>query len=208
MDSCRLKLSQGLAEIAMQITDFQLQQLLNFILLIKKWNKAYNLTAVREPLEMIGLHILDSLVVLQHIKSPRIADIGTGAGIPGIPLAICMPDCQFTLVDSNSKKTRFVQQVIMELQLKNVKVMHSRVEMFQTQQVFTTIVSRAFSNLGDFIKLTEHLLSDDGVLLAMKGQVPEQELVTLARRYTVIPLDVPGVAADRCLIRLENVKHG
>jgi 16S rRNA (guanine527-N7)-methyltransferase len=128
--------------------------------------------------------------------------------LPGIPLAICLPDCQFTLVDSNSKKTRFVQQAVLELQLKNVEVVHSRVELFKPQHLFSTVISRAFANMGDIVNLTGHLLAEDGLLLAMKGQIPEQELAELSLDYTVIPLNVPGIDAERCLICMEKGKHG
>jgi 16S rRNA (guanine527-N7)-methyltransferase len=190
------------------LAESQVEAMLKFINLINKWNKAYNLTAVRDPLEMVDLHLLDSLAILPHVKSPRLADIGTGAGLPGIPLAICLPDCQFTLVDSNSKKTRFVQQAVLELQLKNVEVVHSRVELFKPQHLFSTVISRAFANMGDIVNLTGHLLAEDGLLLAMKGQIPEQELAELSLDYTVIPLNVPGIDAERCLICMEKGKHG
>lgn len=208
MDICREKLNQGLSALSLPLAEPQVEAMLKFINLISKWNKAYNLTAVRDPLEMVDLHLLDSLAILPHVKSPFVADIGTGAGLPGIPLAICLPDCHFTLVDSNSKKTRFVQQAVLELQLKNVEVVHSRVEQFKPQQLFTTVISRAFANMGDIVNLTGHLLAEDGLLLAMKGQIPEQELAELSLDYTVIPLNVPGIVAERCLICMEKGKHG
>jgi len=208
MDSCREKLNQGLSALSLQLADEQIEALLKFVGLINKWNKAYNLTAIRDPLEMVTLHLLDSLAILPHIKFPRAADIGTGAGLPGIPLAICLPDCHFTLVDSNSKKTRFVQQAVLELQLKNVEVVHSRVEQFKPQQLFSTVISRAFASMADIVDLTAHLLAEDGCLLAMKGQIPEQELAELSLDYSVIPLNVPGIDAERCLICMEKGKHG
>jgi 16S rRNA (guanine527-N7)-methyltransferase len=208
MDNCREKLNQGLSALSLPLAESQVEAMLKFINLINKWNKAYNLTAVRDPLEMVDLHLLDSLAILPHVKSPRLADIGTGAGLPGIPLAICLPDCQFTLVDSNSKKTRFVQQAVLELQLKNVEVVHSRVELFKPQHLFSTVISRAFANMGDIVNLTGHLLAEDGLLLAMKGQIPEQELAELSLDYSVIPLNVPGIDAERCLICMEKGKHG
>ena len=208
MKSCHNALVAGLTDLRVSLTDQQIDALLSFIQLITKWNKAYNLTAVRDPLEMVALHLLDSLAILPHVKPPRLADIGTGAGLPGIPLAICMPDCHFTLVDSNSKKTRFVQQAVLELKLKNVEVLHSRVELLKPEHLFTTVMSRAFANMNDILQLTTHLLADDGILLAMKGLVPEQELAQLNTNHTVIPLKVPGIEAERCLIRMEKNKHG
>lgn len=208
MQACREKLQQGLAALALNLSAEQIESLLKFVQLIAKWNKAYNLTAVREPLEMVGLHILDSLAVLPHLKPSRIADIGTGAGLPGIPLAICRPECKFVLVDSNSKKTRFVQQAVLELKLRNVEVVHSRVEQFQPAELFDMVLMRAFASMPDIVKMTGHLLADDGALLAMKGQQPVEELAGIDAEYQVIPLAVPGVDAERCLIRIERLKHG
>jgi len=208
MDVCRDKLEQGLNTLSLDNGGERTDALMRFINLIAKWNKAYNLTAVRDPLEMVSLHILDSLAILPYLQAPRVADIGTGAGLPGIPLAVCLPDWHFTLVDSNSKKTRFVQQAVLELKLKNVEVVHSRVELLQPEELFSTVICRAFASMNDILQLTGHLLAEDGVLLAMKGQQPEQELIDLAETYSVIPLTVPGIAAERCLIRLEKPKHG
>ncbi|MGY6276741.1 16S rRNA (guanine(527)-N(7))-methyltransferase RsmG [Methylomonas sp. MgM2] len=208
MQDCHDKLVRGLAALGLAIPELQQDQLLSFIQLIVKWNKAYNLTAVRDPLEMVSLHLLDSLAILPHVKPPRIADIGTGAGLPGIPLAVCMPDCHFSLVDSNSKKTRFVRQAVLELKLNNVEVLHSRVELLEPEKLYSTVISRAFAGMSDIVQLSRHLLADGGLLLAMKGQVPEQELTQLDSNYFVIPLKVPGVDAERCLICLENQKHG
>ena len=208
MDVCRDKLEQGLNALSLDIGGERTDALMRFINLIAKWNKAYNLTAVRDPLEMVSLHILDSLAILPYLQAPRVADIGTGAGLPGIPLAVCLPDWHFTLVDSNSKKTRFVQQAVLELKLKNVEVVHSRVELLQPEELFSTVICRAFASMNDILQLTGHLLAEDGLLLAMKGQQPEQELIDLAETYSVIPLTVPGIAAERCLIRLEKPKHG
>ena len=208
MDVCRDKLQQGLNTLMLEINTQQLDALLNFIQLIVKWNQSYNLTAIRDPLAMVALHLLDSLAVLPHIKAPRVADIGTGAGLPGIPLAICLPDQQFVLVDSNAKKTRFVRQAALELKLKNVEVVHSRVEQFKTDALFSTVITRAFASMVDIVNLTEHLLADAGVLLAMKGQHPEQELAELKAAYSVIPIKAPGIDAERCLIRVERHRHG
>lgn len=208
MDSLITRLNAGLVDLSLTLSKPEINSLLAFIKLIEKWNKTYNLTAVRDPLEMVSLHILDSLAILPYLHGPRIADIGTGAGLPGIPLAVCLPACHFTLVDSNSKKTRFVQQAVLELKLKNVEVVHSRVELLRPEILFSTVICRAFASMPDILQLTGHLLAEDGVLLAMKGQQPEQELIDLAETYSVIPLTVPGIDAERCLIRLEKPKHG
>ncbi len=202
MEACRHILVSGLAALNLLLTSEQIDQLLDFIELIAKWNKAYNLTAVRNNEDMARLHILDSLTILPHIEGKRVIDIGTGAGLPGIPLAICLPDVEFVLLDSNAKKTRFVQQVILELKLKNVSVSHSRVEQYQTEQGFDTVTTRAFASLPDIVKMTAHLLSPNGVLLAMKGQVPEAELAAINTNTTLIPIKVPDVDAERCLVRI------
>jgi 16S rRNA (guanine527-N7)-methyltransferase len=204
MDECRKILVSGIASLNLNVTDDQVDQLLGFIKLIEKWNKAYNLTAIRDREEMVRLHILDSLAVAPHIEGQRVIDIGTGAGLPGIPLAICLPEIHFTLLDSNAKKTRFVQQVVLELKLKNVEVCHSRVENFHPEKAYDAVLTRAFASLADMVKLTAHLLGKDGVLLAMKGQNPDAELERVAGKKSVIPVSVPGTDAERCLVRIES----
>lgn len=205
MENCREILQQGLQEFNIPSNETKLELLLDFIKLIEKWNKAYNLTAVRKREDMARLHILDSMSVLPFIHGNQIADIGTGAGLPGIPLAIFLPDVEFTLIDSNSKKTRFVQQTLLELGLKNVNVLHGRVEQIQQHKQFSTVITRAFANLPKMISLTKHLIDNQGILLAMKGQKPDEELSEISQPYSIIPIHVPGVDATRCLIRLEEM---
>jgi 16S rRNA (guanine527-N7)-methyltransferase len=202
METCRHILESGLKALNLLLKSEQIDQLLDFIELIAKWNKAYNLTAVRNNEDMTRLHVLDSLAILPHIEGKRVIDIGTGAGLPGIPLAICLPEVEFVLLDSNAKKTRFVQQAILELKLKNVSVCHSRAEDYQPEQGFDTVTTRAFASLPDIVKLTSHLLSPNGVLLAMKGQIPEAELADINTNTTLIPIKVPEVEAERCLVRM------
>lgn len=200
-------LESGIKQLNLAITDTQINQLIQFIELIAKWNKAYNLTAVRNNNDMARLHILDSLAILPHIQGERIIDIGTGAGLPGIPLALCLPEIQFTLLDSNAKKTRFVQQAVLELKLKNVNVVHSRVEDYQPDIKYDAVLTRAFASLPDIIKLTTHLLNESGVLLAMKGQIPEAELKELSEyNCQIIPLHIPTVEAERCLLSLKPTR--
>lgn len=202
MDKCREILEAGLDELGLALSDDQVEKLIKFIELIDKWNKAFNLTSIRNREAMTSLHLLDSLAVFPHVNGKSIIDIGTGAGLPGIPLAICMPDSEFTLLDSNAKKTRFVQQAILELKLSNVQVHQSRVESFRPERHFDTAITRAFTNLPDMLRLTMPLLDDGGVLLAMKGQYPEQEVAQAGVDATVIPIKVPGVDAERCLIQI------
>jgi 16S rRNA (guanine527-N7)-methyltransferase len=203
MEACRNILVSGIAALNLNVTENQVEQLLDFIKLIEKWNKAYNLTAIRNREEMVKLHILDSLAIVPHIVGKRIIDIGTGAGLPGIPLAICLPDLSFTLLDSNAKKTRFVQQVILELKLKNVEILHSRVENHQPEQPYDAVLARAFASLSEIVKLTAHLQAKTGVLLAMKGQNLEAELAEITAQNSVISISVPGTDVERCLVRIE-----
>jgi 16S rRNA (guanine527-N7)-methyltransferase len=204
MESCRHILETGLDKLQISWSDEQIGRLIAFLKLIEKWNKAYNLTAIRHREDMARLHLLDSLAVLPYIKGGRVIDIGTGAGLPGIPLAIFLPDTQFTLLDSNAKKTRFVQQAVLELKLGNVGACHSRVEAFQPEQQYDTVITRAFAALPAIIQSTAHLLNEQGVLLAMKGQNPRDELAEVKVKSSVIPLETPGIDAERCLVIIQK----
>lgn len=206
MDKCYGLLEAGLNELGLSIDKNKINTLLAFVTLIEKWNKTYNLTAIRNKEDMVILHILDSLAVLPFLHGTRILDIGTGAGLPGIPLALYAPDFEFVLLDSNAKKTRFVQQAILELGLDNIHVLQARVETFDDSTRFDTIISRAFSNLEDFLVMSEHLLRENGKLLAMKGQHPKQELELLARPWQTISVHVPGIQAQRCIVQIEKGK--
>lgn len=204
---CRKILVEGITALNLNVSAGQVDQLLSFIKLIEKWNKAYNLTAIRDREEMARLHILDSLAIVPHIEGKRVIDIGTGAGLPGIPLAICLPDISFTLLDSNAKKTRFVQQAVLELKLKNVHVLHSRVENYQPETGYDAVLTRAFASLPDIVKLTAHLLARGGVLLAMKGQNLDAELAEITANNSVIPVSVPGADVERCLVRIQPTEQ-
>ena len=198
-------LKSGIEQLGLDATAAQIDSLLAFVALIEKWNKAFNLTAIRDRDEILRLHILDSLTVLPFITGEKIIDVGTGAGLPGIPLAIFMPSVQFTLLDSNSKKTRFVQQAILELNLKNVEVVHGRVESLARNGEYDAVLSRAFASLSDIMHLTDYLLQPEGVLIAMKGQIPVQELKNITRSYSVKSIVVPGVEAERCVLRINKI---
>ncbi|MGR9086024.1 MAG: 16S rRNA (guanine(527)-N(7))-methyltransferase RsmG [Gammaproteobacteria bacterium] len=204
MESCRRLLLSGLEFLRIHLSEDQVEQLLHFIRLIEKWNKAYNLTSIRKLDDMVGLHLLDSLAVLPYIAGDRVVDIGTGAGLPGIPLAISRPETAFTLLDSNAKKTRFVQQAVIELKLKNIEVHLGRVENHHPIRPYDTAITRAFSSLPEMVRLTRHLLGKDGVLLAMKGQEPYDELAQLATETTLIPIKIPGIEAERCLVKIRS----
>jgi 16S rRNA (guanine527-N7)-methyltransferase len=206
METCKKILISGLESLNLSTAEDKVEQLLGFIKLLEKWNKAYNLTAIRDKEEMVRLHLLDSLAILPFIEGKRVIDIGTGAGLPGIPLAIYLPDIEFTLLDSNAKKTRFVQQAILELKLKNVTVCHNRVEQYHPETSFDTAITRAFASLSDIVELTAHLLNKNGVLLAMKGQAPDVSELESAIT-TLIPVNVPGITAERCLVRIQLTKE-
>ena len=205
MDDSRQLLIKGIEYLRVDVSPAQIDLLLAFVSLIQKWNKAYNLTAIRDRDEMLRLHILDSLAILPYVTGQKIIDVGTGAGLPGIPLAILMPEVQFTLLDSNSKKTRFVQQVVLELKLNNVEVVHSRVEKLERAGEYDAVLSRAFARVDGIMNLTEHLLQAEGVLIAMKGQSPEAELKNIQRSYTVNSIVLPGVEAERCVLRINKI---
>ena len=206
MQKCQEILNEGLNALDLLVTQAQQKKLIAFIALIEKWNKAYNLTAIRNPEQMVRLHLLDSLAIANYIQGPKVLDIGTGAGLPGIPLALIYPDYSFVLLDSNSKKTRFVQQAVIELGLKNVTVWHGRIEHYQPTIYFNSIVSRAFSSVQSFVSVASERLSSGGVLLAMKGRHPDKELQQIDNDFSVIPIMVPGVDAERCLVQLDKVK--
>ncbi|HIG65612.1 MAG TPA: 16S rRNA (guanine(527)-N(7))-methyltransferase RsmG [Methyloprofundus sp.] len=205
MDDSRQLLIKGIEYLRLDVSPAQIDLLLAFVSLIQKWNKAYNLTAIRDRDEMLRLHILDSLAILPYVTGQKIIDVGTGAGLPGIPLAILMPEVQFTLLDSNSKKTRFVQQVVLELKLNNVEVVHSRVEKLGRAGEYDAVLSRAFASVDGIMNLTEHLLQAEGVLIAMKGQSPEAELKNIQRSYTVNSIVLPGVETERCVLRINKI---
>lgn len=199
----RARLEWGLAELPLDLPESARERLLAYLLLLHKWNGAYNLTAVREPLKMVSAHLLDSLAVLPHVRGPRVLDVGTGPGLPGIPLAIVRPEWELTLLDSNGKKTRFVTQAGIELGLHNVTVVHSRVEDYVPGLRFDSIVSRAFASLSEMVAATGRLLAPRGRLVAMKGAYPAAELAKLEEGVeveAVQPLTVPGLAAERHVV--------
>lgn len=191
--------------------DRLLDRLTLFLGELTKWNKAYNLTAVRDPQQMVIRHIFDSLVAAPLLRGKRILDAGTGAGLPGIPLALCYPDKQFTLLDSNGKKIRFVQHVVGELGLSNVVPVQARAESYVPDQLFDTVISRAFTALADFIANSGRLTNPGGCLLAMKGKIPDAELQALPEDWQatdIAALRVPGLQAERHIVVLEPISAG
>lgn len=209
-------LAKGIEQLAITVSHDQKQRLLDYLLLLVKWNKAYNLTSIRDPQQMVVRHLLDSLVVVPWVinkqlkateESGHFLDVGTGAGIPGIPLSIMLPEKSFTLLDSNGKKTRFLNQVKIELGCQNVTVAKSRIESFAPEQKLDTIFCRAFSSLPDFINGVGHLMTENTRLLALKGVVPDEEIASLPSFISIekiVPLDVPDLDEERHLIILKG----
>ena len=198
-------LAHGVAQLDMEVAPETQQKLLHYLALLQKWNKVYNLTAIRDPQQMVSHHLLDSLAVLPHLWPGRWLDVGSGAGLPGLVLALMRPEWHLTLLDSNSKKTSFLQQAVIELDVRNVSVCCTRVEEWQPAEKFDGVISRAFAETADFIKWTRHLLTDDGRWVAMKRK-PTEELERLPPDVTLerlIELQVPGLEAARCLVILQ-----
>lgn len=197
--------SSLLAEQAIQLSEHQKQQCVDFLALLLKWNKAYNLTAIDNPNTAITLHLIDSLSILPFIRGNTILDIGSGGGLPGIPLSIALPDQQFTLLDSNGKKCRFLQQAKMELSLENIDVQHSRVQEYQPTYNVDLITCRAFTALTNLVDWCQHLFHPELRILAMKGTCPEDELQQLTTAgYSVQIHQLPDIqGAERCLIEIQ-----
>lgn len=212
MDNLKEQLKQGLAAMQLDLSTAQQLMLLEYVALLKKWNNTYNLTALRDEQKMISHHLLDSLTLLPYIKQAKsLMDVGSGGGIPGIPIAICRPDLAITLLDSNTKKTTFLQQAIIELGLQNVTVASGRVETIYDIKV-DVVTSRAFAELNDFIALTKHLLKENGYWAAMKGVYPYEELENIPQNievYQIDKLNVPTLNAERhmVLMRFRNAEH-
>jgi len=200
------QLASGVKALGLNCSSQQIEQLLNYLHMLQRWNKAYNLTAIREPSQMVRLHLLDSLAINPFIQGVRhIIDVGTGPGLPGIPLAILNPEINFTLLDSNGKKTRFLFQAINDLSLANVKEINQRVETYQPEKSFDIVLSRAFSSISDMLAQCDHLVCDSGCFLAMKGKKPDSELSQITKDYKVVDLsqiNVPQVDSERHLIKI------
>ncbi|TGN39485.1 16S rRNA (guanine(527)-N(7))-methyltransferase RsmG [Marinobacter confluentis] len=197
------QLAEGLADMGLALDESVQARLLAFLALLNKWNRAYNLTAVRDSKQMVSRQLLDSLSILPFVSTDHLLDVGAGGGLPGIPLAIVRPQSRFTLLDSNSKKTRFLTQCVLELGLKNVEVIHGRAEQCQPSQPFQQISSRAFTALDNMVNWCGELLANDGEFLAMKGQFPDDEVAALPEHWQVShqqTLSVPGSEGDRHLL--------
>ncbi|WP_374557272.1 16S rRNA (guanine(527)-N(7))-methyltransferase RsmG [Thermomonas sp.] len=204
----RPELEAGLAQLSQEPA--LAGPLLDYLALLARWNATYNLTAIRDPREMLAKHLLDSLAMQPFVRGlATLADLGTGPGLPGIPLAIATPGLQVTLVESNGKKARFLREAVRQLKLGNVQVAESRIEAFQPGATFDAITARALATLPLILDLGGHLLGDDGRLLAMKGVVPDDEIAALPPGWGVAaihPLRVPGLAAERHLLEIVRTR--
>jgi 16S rRNA (guanine527-N7)-methyltransferase len=204
----RQALSPGLKALGVTLPEGGEARLIRYVELLAQWNQAYNLTAVRDPAEMLTKHVLDSLSIFPYLQASPVADVGTGAGLPGIPLAVALPDTRFTLIDSNGKKTRFVTHAAAELKLRNVEAVQARAEAHAG--AYALVTSRAFASLRDFVEMAGGMAAPGGKLLAMKGARPDDELADLPagfRAAAVHPLKVPGLDAERCLVVLEKAAN-
>ncbi len=201
-------LREGAGALGVDLDDLAVDRLLRLLDLLEKWNAVYSLTALPGKASWVTAHLLDSLSIAPHLRGSDFLDVGSGPGFPGLPLAIARPDMRWTLLDSNQKKTAFASQVVAELKLTNVTVVNARVENFRPATRFDAVVSRAFSDLGDFVRLTTRLVRDAGWLVAMKGRMPEDELgrIDASRfRLRVEPLAVPGLEGERHLVFMQPV---
>ena len=198
-------LVEGLHRMSLNLSDQMIDQLMAYLNLIEKWNRVYNLTAIRERDEMIKLHFLDSLSILNYVEMEHVLDVGSGAGFPGIVLAITKPELKVTVMDSVHKKTTFMQQVKSELSLTNLNVVNARVEAYQPTILFDGVISRAFSSIQNMLSMTQHTLKKNGTWLAMKSKDVKEELEALDQnQYTLIPLEVPFINAERYLVKLKK----
>ena len=204
-DALQARLEQGVATLGLTLPAEAVSRLLDYQALLERWNAAYNLTAVRDPAQMVTRHLLDSLAILPHVRGATLADLGTGPGLPGIVLAIAAPGREMLLVDSNGKKVRFLREAIRALKLDGVRAVQSRVEDVQGQ--FDCVTARAFASLADMLGWGGHLLAPDGIWLAMKGKRPDDELPGVPPAFAVRSmhaLHVPGLEAERHLLVLSR----
>lgn len=190
-------LIKGAAQLGLMIEP---EPYLSFVALLEKWNDAYNLTAIRDPKEMLTKHLLDSLTLVPFIQGEHVLDIGSGAGLPGIPLALYFPQKSFVLLDSRGKKVRFLEMVVRQLKLSNVKVVQKRAEDYQPSEPFDTVTARGLGSLKQFVSWTKVYVASGGIWLAMKGREPKEELAELNESYTVHQLHVPGLDEERCVV--------
>jgi 16S rRNA (guanine527-N7)-methyltransferase len=204
-------LKSSLKNCDLVVSESQQQQLIHYVLLMHKWNKTYNLTSVRDPQQMVIKHIVDSIVVAPFLDKTHYIDVGTGPGLPGIPLAIMCPDKQFILLDSLGKRVRFMKQVAYELKIDNIDPVQSRVENYVAKVKIDGVLSRAFASLKDMLHWCQHLVDSHGVFLALKGQLATLELQDLPLGFVLqetIKLDVPGLEGERHIVKIKKQSVG
>jgi len=204
-ETLRQRLDAGLSALGVALDDAAIARLIDYVELLERWNAAYNLTAVRDPAEMVTRHLLDSLAILPHVAGATLADLGSGAGLPGIPLAIAAPEREILLVDSNGKKARFLREAVRKLALAKARIAEARVE--NVEGTFDCITARAFASLGDMLAWGGHLLAPDGRWLALKGRFPDDELAAVPDAFEVektLQMNVPGLDAERHLVILKR----
>ncbi len=204
-------LAEGCESLGLELTAEQQARLLRYLALLHKWNRVYNLTAIRDETRSVSHHLLDSLAVVPHLRGQRVLDVGTGAGLPGIPIAVARPDVSVVMLDSNHKKQAFVTQAIGELELANASVERTRVEQWESAGRFDTVISRAFAELPDFLRLAGHLMAPGGCLLAMKGLHPHEEIAAMPQGFScerVLALDVPGVESRHLVVVRAAIEIG
>ena len=201
------RLEGGLRELGISVGSQGLARLVEYVALLDKWNRVYNLTAIRDAERIVSVHLLDCLAVVPDLRGNRVLDVGSGAGLPGIPIALARPDIRVTMLDSSHKKAAFLRQAVAELQLKNAEIVCERAESWRPPKRFDCIISRAFAELSEFVKLTGHLLAPGGLLAAMKGIHPYEEIEKLPPEFRVTQvrrLVVPGLEAERHLVLIER----
>ncbi|UPQ87976.1 16S rRNA (guanine(527)-N(7))-methyltransferase RsmG [Vibrio sinaloensis] len=208
MSELRSQLDTLIAQTELTVSEQQRDQLVGYVAMLDKWNKAYNLTSVRDPQDMLVKHIMDSIIVSTHLDGERFIDVGTGPGLPGIPLSIMNPDKQFVLLDSLGKRIRFIKQVLHELKIENVTPVQSRVEEYQPEDKFDGVLSRAFASMTDMVEWCHHLPKpSSGCFLALKGQLPQSEIEQLPQWCSVTDikaLNVPQLEGERHLVILSR----
>ena len=200
------ELLKQLSQNHFSINEITSKKLVEYVLLLHKWNQIHNLTSIRDPFQMLSKHIIDSLAVSPYLQGPNILDVGTGAGLPGLPLALTHPQYRFALLDSNGKKTRFLTHVIQTLMIANVDIIPIRDEKYHPKNCFNSIVSRAFSQLNEFLDKTRHLCCENGIFLAMKGQYPAEEIAAIDADFKLLDtkdLQIAGLDQKRHLLIID-----
>ncbi len=205
--SLQVALQGYIGKTDLSVSETQQNTLVDYVMLMDKWNKAYNLTSVRDPHQMLVKHIVDSIVIAPYLNGKRYIDVGTGPGLPGIPLAIMLPEVSFVLLDSLGKRVRFMKQVAFELKITNIEPVQSRVEQYRSELGFDGVISRAFASLKDMLHWCQHLVDSQGEFLALKGQFPQQELDQLPAGFALqesFSLNVPGLEGERHLLKIRK----